>query len=246
MLTEYRGDELFLELKGVSKSFGKSEVLKDIDLIVEKGEIVALIGPTGSGKTTLLRIIDLLEAPSRGRVIFDSIDVTRAGENDRLKARRKMAMVFQKPVMFKGSVLKNVLYGLKIRGIDRKDRAQDALRAVGLASYESRDASTLSGGEMQRTAIARALVTEPELLLLDEPTANLDPKTSASIEKIISGLPRQGATVIMATHNMLQSRRLAGRVAMVIDGRLMKTGRPDEILGKEDLSAMYSGTFAPW
>ncbi len=237
---------MFLELKGIRKSYGKSEVLKGIDLTVEKGEIVALIGPTGSGKTTLLRIIDLLEAPSAGSTIFDGKDMTIEGENDRLNARRRMAMVFQKPVMFKGSVLENVLYGLKIRGKERTDRAQDALNAVGLMGYENREASTLSGGEMQRTALARALVTEPELLLLDEPTANLDPKTALSIENIISGLPRQGATVIMATHNMLQSRRLAGRVAMLIDGRLVRIGRPDQILGKEELSSMNSGTSAPW
>ncbi|MFB3765917.1 MAG: phosphate ABC transporter ATP-binding protein [Methanotrichaceae archaeon] len=237
---------MFLELKGIRKCYGRSEVLKNINLNVENGDILALIGPTGSGKTTLLKIIDLLEAPSFGNILFDGIDMIAAGENERLKARRRMAMVFQKPVMFKGSVLKNVLYGLKIRGKDGTDLAKDVLHAVGLSGYEDRDASTLSGGEMQRTALARALVTEPELLLLDEPTANLDPKTAASIEKIISGLPGQGATVIMATHNMLQSRRLAERVAMLIDGGLTKIGRPDEILGEDGLSAMYSGTSAPW
>lgn len=237
---------MILELKGIGKAYGKSEVLKDIDLCVEKGDIVALIGPTGSGKTTLLRLIDLLEAPSSGKIIFDGRDMTAESENSRLKARRRMSMVFQKPVMFRGSVLKNVLYGLKIRGKDEKDRAEDALRAVGLIGYENRDASTLSGGEMQRTALARALVTEPDLLLLDEPTANLDPKTAASIEDIISGLPRRGTTIIMATHNMLQSRRLAGHVAMLIDGRLIKFGRPEDILGKEDSSASCSGALAPW
>lgn len=237
---------MFLELKGIRKSYGKFEVLKDINLNVEKREIMALIGPTGSGKTTMLRLIDLLEAPGQGSIIFDGRDMMIESEKDRLKARRRMAMVFQKPVMFKGSVLKNVLYGLKIRGKDGTDRAQDALCAVGLMGYENRDASTLSGGETQRTAIARALVTDPELLLLDEPTANLDPKTAASIENIISGLPKQGTTIIMATHNMLQSRRLAGCIAMLIDGRLERIGRPDEILGKDELSAMYSGTLAPW
>lgn len=220
--------------------------MKDINLSADKGDIVALIGPTGSGKTTLLRLIDLLEAPSSGMIIFDGRDMTAEGENSRLKARRRMSMVFQKPVMFKGSVLKNVLYGLKIRGKNEKDRAEDTIRAVGLAGYENRDASTLSGGEMQRTALARALVTDPELLLLDEPTANLDPKTAASIEKIISGLPGRGTTIIMATHNMLQSRRLAGHVAMLIDGHLIKFGRPDEILGREDRSASCSGASAPW
>jgi tungstate transport system ATP-binding protein len=135
-----------------------------------------------------------------------------------------MAMVFQKPVMFKTSVRENVSYGLKIIGEGKIDeRVEAAIEAVGLSGYESRDANTLSGGEMQRIALARALVLDPELLLLDEPTANLDPKTAASIDALIS---RFEGTVIMATHNMLQARRMADRVAVLIEGRLAEVGRP--------------------
>ncbi len=142
-------------------------------------------------------------------------------------------MVFQKPVMFKGSVRENVSFGLKVRGKGDPKKVEECLGAVGLAGYGSRDASTLSGGEMQRTALARALVIEPELLLLDEPTANLDPQSAASIDRLIRGLSRK-TTVIMATHNMLQCRRLADRVALIRGGGLTRLGRPEEVFGSEE------------
>ncbi len=217
-----------VDVRGVSKNYGKALILKDINLKVKPGEVLALIGPTGSGKTTLLRLIGLLEEPTMGVIIFDELRVTGLPEGERLKARRRMAMVFQKPVMFRTSVGENVSYGLKIRGVDRIDeRVKEAVAAVGLSGYESRDANTLSGGEMQRIALARALVLEPDLLLLDEPTANLDPKTAASIDALIS---RFEGTVIMATHNMLQAKRLADRVAVLVEGRLAEEGRPGDVL----------------
>jgi tungstate transport system ATP-binding protein len=219
-----------IEAKGLYKSYGEAEILKDINLSVEQGEVLALIGPTGSGKTTLLRLIGLLEKPTTGVIIVDGLEVTGLSEGECLKARRRMAMVFQKPVMFKTSVRENVSYGLKIRGKSEiGERVEAAIEAVGLSGYESRDANTLSGGEMQRIALARALVLEPELLLLDEPTANLDPKTSAAIDALVA---RFKGTVIMATHNMLQARRLADRVAVLVEGRLVKVGEPREVLGK--------------
>jgi tungstate transport system ATP-binding protein len=219
-----------IEVKGLYKGYGEAEILKDINLSVEPGEVLALIGPTGSGKTTLLRLIGLLEKPTTGVIIVDGLEVTGLSEGERLKARRRMAMVFQKPVMFKTSVRENVSYGLKIRGESEIDkRVEAAIEAVGLSGYEARDANTLSGGEMQRIALARALVMEPELLLLDEPTANLDPKTAAAIDALVS---RFKGTVIMATHNMLQARRLADRVAVLVEGRLVEVGEPREVLDK--------------
>jgi tungstate transport system ATP-binding protein len=223
----------FLEIKGLNKSYGQAKILEEIDLTVEKGEIMALIGPTGSGKTTLLRLIDLLEQPDEGSVVFDGVLVSALPEKERQKARRRMAMVFQKPVMFKASVRENVSYGLKIRGKSEEEKVRDALEAVGLLGYETRDANTLSGGEMQRIALARALILEPELLLLDEPTANLDPKSAASIDQIIQDLSGQKTAVIMATHNMQQCKRLANRVTVLKGGRVAGRGRPEDIFSQK-------------
>lgn len=242
-----------LEIKELSKSYGDAEILNDISLSVENGEVLALIGPTGSGKTTLLRIIDLLEEPTSGYINFDGMEITKKSERERLKVRRRMAMVFQKPVVFRSNVIKNVEYGLKVRGLKGKDKAINALRLVGLSGYESRDANTLSGGEMQRLALARAIVLEPEVLLLDEPTANLDPRSSATIEELILQLARQRITVIMATHNMIQSRRLADRVAVLVQGKILEMGQPEKVFGGQkhsiDLSKKYSyakSESAPW
>jgi tungstate transport system ATP-binding protein len=218
----------FIELKGVGKSYGSLQILREVDLQVDEGEVLALIGPTGSGKTTLLRLIDLLEEPSHGAILMDGRDVSRLPEKERLKLRRRMAMVFQKPVMFKASVKYNVSYGLKVRGIKAPEKVDLVLKAVGLQGYANRDATTLSGGEMQRIALARALIVEPEVLLLDEPTANLDPRSAASVEELISGLK---TTVIMASHNMNQCLRLSDRVAVLLEGRLAALGKPAEVLG---------------
>jgi tungstate transport system ATP-binding protein len=237
----------FLEIRGISKSYGKLEILKDIDLMVETGEVLALIGPTGSGKTTLLRLVSLLEEPSKGCILFDGQKVTAASEKEKLKARRRMAMVFQKPVMFKANVSENVSFGLKMRGIDDPKKIEEALSAVELSGFENRDANTLSGGEMQRIALARALVLEPELLLLDEPTANLDPKSAASIDRLLQSLSGQKTAVILATHNMMECNRLATRVAVLQAGRLEVVGLPDEVFRKKTYSARsLSEISAPW
>jgi ABC-type methionine transport system ATPase subunit len=227
-----------LEVRSLSKSIGPAKILKGIDLTVERGEILGLIGPTGSGKTTLLRLINLLDVPSMGSILFDGRMVSEKPEKELLSARRKMAMVFQKPVMFKASVEENVSYGLRMRGrvdaaaggkMSMSDRVEEALAAVGLSGYESRDANTLSGGETQRIALARALVLQPELLLLDEPTANLDPGSAASIDNLLQSLAGSRTAVILATHNMQQCRKLAGRVAVLQAGRLMAVGKSEEI-----------------
>ncbi len=229
-----------LEVRSLSKSIGPAKILKGIDLTVERGEILGLIGPTGSGKTTLLRLINLLDEPSAGYILFDGRMVSGKPEKELLCARRKMAMVFQKPVMFKASVEANVSYGLRMRGradatdaaggkMSMSDRVEESLAAVGLSGYESRDANTLSGGETQRIALARALILQPDLLLLDEPTANLDPGSAASIDSLLQSLAGSRTAVILATHNMQQCRKLAGRVAVLQAGRLMAVGKSEEI-----------------
>ena len=223
----------FLEVRSLSKNIGPAEILKGIDLTVERGEILGLIGPTGSGKTTLLRLVNLLDEPSTGSILFDGREVSGRPEREKLSARRRMAMVFQKPVMFKARVAENVSFGLKMRGRDdaegMRDRVKEALAAVGLSGYESRDANTLSGGEMQRIALARAIILQPELLLLDEPTANLDPRSAASIDSLLQSLAGGRTAVILATHNMQQCRKLADRVAVLQAGRLVAVGKSDEI-----------------
>ncbi len=229
-----------LEVRSLSKSIGLAEILSKINLTVERGEILGLIGPTGSGKTTLLRLINLLDEPSAGSILFEGRKATGRPEKEQLRARRKMAMVFQKPVMFKASVEENVSYGLRMRGrvdaacasgrkMSIKEKVEEALSAVGLSGYEGRDANTLSGGETQRIALARALVLQPELLLLDEPTANLDPGSAASIDSLLQTLAKSRMAVILATHNMEQCRKLAGRVAVLQSGKLVALGKSEEI-----------------
>lgn len=219
-----------IEIKGLYKSFGKSEILNDINLDVEEGKVLALIGPTGSGKTSLLRLIDTLDQPTRGSIFFHGEDICRFSSKEKLLVRRRMAMVFQKPVMFSRSVYENVAYGLKVRGKrSSRDDVLNTIEEVGLSEYESRSAATLSGGEMQRIALARAMVIKPEVLLLDEPTANLDPRSAYAIDDLIGRLAQSGTTVIIASHNMAECRRLANKVVVLVKGRITRTGRPNDI-----------------
>ena len=244
----------FLEVRNLGKSYGQAEILKGINLSVEKGEILGLIGPTGSGKTTLLRLIDLLEEPGQGSILLEGREVSGWPEKERIAARRRMAMVFQKPVMFKSTVLENVSFGLLVRGKQeakhREEKARRALQSVGLSGYEGRDANTLSGGEMQRIALARAIVLEPELLLLDEPTANLDPRSASAIDSLLQGLAGGRTAVIVATHNMAQCRRLADRVAVLVGGRITASGKREDILGQEEGGGISGwkvpGFHLPW
>ena len=204
-------------------------MLDGITLEVAKGESFGLIGPSGGGKDSLIRILDLLIRPSRGRLWIGDEEVT-GGSTDIIALRRRMAMVFQRPVAFRMNVFENVAYGLALRGVSRsvrKSRVTDALELVGLGGFEDRRASTLSGGELQRVSIARCLVTDPEVLFLDEPTANLDPLSTTVIEEVVAGLRKdRGITVVMATHNLEQGQRLCDRLAVMAGGRLVQIGTP--------------------
>jgi tungstate transport system ATP-binding protein len=221
-----------IEVVELSHSYGEREILKGLNLGIGKGEAFALIGPTGAGKTTLLRIVDLLEVPSAGEIYFDGKHVPQSGKQ-RLEIRRRMSFIHQKPQVFNVSVYDNVACGLRWRG-EKKNRIADKvdhiLEMVGLEGYKSRNARTLSGGEAQRVALARSLVLEPEVLLLDEPTANLDPVSTAKIEQLISYVARQrNTTMIMATHDMAQGQQLASRIGVLLDGRLVQTGNATDI-----------------
>ena len=211
---------------------GEKTVLDGITLEIGRGEAFGLIGPSGGGKSSLIRILDLLVSPTRGRLWIDGEEVAR-GASDLVALRRRMAMVFQRPVAFRMSVFDNVAYGLALRGVPhgaRRTRIADALEMVGLGGFEERRASTLSGGELQRVSIARCLVTDPEVLFLDEPTANLDPLSTNVIEGVVADLRKdRGTTVVMATHNLEQGQRLCDRLAVISGGRLIQIGTPLEL-----------------
>jgi molybdopterin-binding protein len=224
-----------LQVVKLEQRYASKEALKGVSLTVEKGEIMALIGPTGAGKTTLLRLLDQLETPASGKIFFNGVDVTSSPKL-RSQVRRQVGMVFQKPAVFNSSVFDNVAYPLKIRGYKRKSVegiVSGMLETVGLREYEKRNAKTLSGGETQKVAIARALVTEPQLMLLDEPTANLDPVSLNSIEELIHRVNQQfGTTMVMATHDMSQGQRLATRMGVMMEGELVQTGTSSEIFNR--------------
>ncbi len=216
-----------IETVDLCQRYGEQDILRNINIRVDRGEVFALIGPTGSGKTTLLRLIDPIDAPASGRIYFAGTDITESGRR-RLEARRRMAFVLQKPIVFNTSVYDNIAYGLSWRGVSRNSiraRVSSVLEMVGLTPDKKRNARTLSGGEVQRVAIARAIALEPEVLLLDEPTANLDPISTARIEELITNIiHRYDTTIIMATHDMSQGQRLADRVGMLLNGEIVQTG----------------------
>ena len=221
-----------IRISGLSRRFGNRDVVEDIDLEIRSGEIFSLIGPSGSGKTTLLRLINLLDRPTQGSITFDGLD-TDGAEYDRHAIRRRMAMVFQKPGVLNTTVEQNVAFGLEFRRMPKDlihERVTSALEMVGLSGLSKRRATSLSGGEMQRVAIARAFVTGPEVLLLDEPTANLDPVSTEIIEKLIVWINRERkTTVVIATHDMGQGQRLASRIGVMMDGRLVQAGEMNDI-----------------
>ena len=204
--------DLPIRFERVGLAVGAVTLLRDIDLILPQGPPTALIGPNGSGKSTLLRLAMGLIAPSAGRI-------TWGGRPDAPLDRR--AMVFQHPAMLRRSVAANVSYALAAAGKSR-DRRADAVAAllaqVGLAPLADRPATRLSGGERQRLALARALAREPEALFLDEPTASLDPAATRAVEDIVADAAARGVTVVMATHDLGQARRLAGRIVLLVSG----------------------------
>jgi len=221
-----------IKVTGLNHRYGEQAILNNINLSVDRGEVFALIGPTGAGKTTLLRIIDLLEVPGAGEIYFDGKCIPRSGKQ-RLEIRRRMSFIHQKPQVFNLSVYDNVACGLIWRGEEKNKiagKVDHILEMVGLKGYKNRNARTLSGGEAQRVALARSLVLEPEVLLLDEPTANLDPVSTANIEQLISYVARQhNTTMIIATHDMSQGQQLADRIGVLLDGRLVQTGNATDI-----------------
>ncbi|NJE42770.1 ABC transporter ATP-binding protein [Thermococcus sp. GR6] len=215
------------------KAYDGKRALDGVSLEIMKGEIFCVMGHSGAGKTTLLRVLALLERPDSGEYYFDGV---RVSWNRPGSIRKEITMVFQTPVMFNTTVFKNIAYGLMLRGYpmaEIKRRVEEVLRLVRLEGYEHRKAKTLSGGEKQRVAIARAIVLEPKLLLMDEPTANLDPTNSTIIEDIVREIAKEnGTTIVFSTHNMFQAKRLADRIAHMYSGRIVEIGDTREIFEK--------------
>ena len=205
--------------------------IESLDL--HQGQIYALTGPNGSGKSTLLRIMALLSLPQKGKVRFAGADSVSLTEQ-----RQKVTLVEQSPYLFQGTVSENLLYGLKLRGVEKDEQSRRIklmLSIVGLEGFEQRMAKELSGGEIQRVALARALVFKPDLLLLDEPTANIDSNSLQAFEALLSKLPRYGVTVVFSTHDLSQSDRLGAELLQIENGHLIN--RPngasdDNVLNK--------------
>jgi len=220
------------EIEKLSKSFPQRggegtapiQVLHDISLAVEEGEILAVAGPSGSGKSTLLRMLNALDDPNEGVVRFDGKDLT---EWDVVELRRQVAMLFQLPSMFPGSVRRNLTMPLGLRdgrgAHPEEERYRELLAGVGLdGSLLDRTAENLSVGQQQRVAFARAMVLGPRAILLDEPTANLDPATARGFLKTLAGYEREhGLTSIMVTHQLEQARGIADRIVLLVDGRIV-------------------------
>lgn len=210
------------ELETLKKLYEGRAVL-DLDrLTIERGEILAMVGPSGAGKSTLLRLLNFLETPDQGELRYKGISAVSIP----LELRRQVTTVFQHPALLRDNVENNVTYGLRLRGQrDCGDLSQTILKRMGLEKLRRSQARTLSGGEAQRVALARAVVIQPEVLLLDEPTANLDPYNIGLIEDVVKEIHQQrGVTVVLVTHNIFQAHRLADRVGLMLNGGLIEIG----------------------
>jgi polar amino acid transport system ATP-binding protein len=222
-----------IEVHHLSKSFGKLEVLKNIDVKVSEKEVVVLIGASGSGKSTLLRCLNFLEVAERGEIIIDSEKVNLA-KTDLNKVREKVGMVFQHFNLFPHkTVLENIIEAPMFVRKETKEaassKANALLKKVGLEEKANYYPEQLSGGQKQRVAIARALAMEPKVMLFDEPTSALDPELVGEVLQVMKDLAREGMTMVIVTHEMGFAKEVADRVIMLADGNIIEEGHPSEI-----------------
>lgn len=219
---------MLFELRDIQRIFGARTVLDIPRLAIEAGKIHALMGPNGAGKSTLLNILAFLDSPTRGSLLFNDRPVS-AGEKNLLSLRRRVVLLEQHPILFTAPVWKNLEFGLKIRRVRaevRREKIKEALELVGMGDFYHADAHTLSGGETKRVALARALVIDPEVLLCDEPTANVDVENQEIIMQILHEVNnRRKISVIFATHDLAQASRLAQCSLILQNGRLAETDR---------------------
>ena len=221
-----------ISVKGLKKSFGKHEVLKNVSIDIEPGEVVAIVGPSGCGKSPFLRCLNLLEKPSGGQILYHDVDLVSAPPKESARVLLGMGMVFQQFNLFPHkTVLDNItLAPMKVQGVKREEiepRAMALLKTVGLE--EKRDAypNQLSGGQQQRIAIARALAMQPELMLFDEPTSALDPEMVGEVLDVMKKLAADGMTMLVVTHEMGFAREAADRVIFIDEGVIVEDSAPE-------------------
>ena len=230
---------MYLSIKGLAKSFGNNEVLKNIDMEIEKGKVLSIIGPSGSGKTTLLRCLNALEQPNRGVFTFnDGFSLNfenKVNKQDILQLRRKSGMVFQSYNLFPHkTAYENVIEGpiivQKRNKAEVKDLAEGLLEKVGLKDKMNLYPHQLSGGQQQRVGIARALAIEPELMLFDEPTSALDPELIGEVLTVMKGLAQENRTMVMVTHELQFAEQVSDHVVFMDGGYIVEQGSPEEVL----------------
>ena len=228
-------DNALITVNGVKKHYlgGAVKALDGVDLEIDKGEVVVIIGPSGSGKSTMLRSLNLLEIPTEGHIIFDGEDLTNPKLNIN-RHRQKMGMVFQHFNLFPNmTILRNMTIApiqlLKKTPQEAEQKALELLDAVGLKDRADSYPSQLSGGQKQRVAIVRALCMEPEVMLFDEPTSALDPEMVGEVLQVMQQLANDGMTMVIVTHEMGFAKEVASRVIFMDEGRILEQGTPDEI-----------------
>ncbi|ANI16039.1 glutamine transport system ATP-binding protein [Pseudomonas citronellolis] len=224
-----------IEFKRVSKHFGQTEVLHDINLKIGSGEVVVIIGPSGSGKSTLLRCINKLEVITGGELFVDGMEVNDPKVDERL-IRQEAGMVFQQFHLFpQMTALENVAFGpIRVRGAKKAEAealARELLAKVGLSERAGHYPSELSGGQQQRVAIARALAVKPKLMLFDEPTSALDPELRHEVLQVMKDLAEEGMTMVIVTHEIDFARKVASRLIFIDKGRIAEDGEPASLIG---------------
>ena len=232
-----------LALENVAFAVGGRTIIDNLSFEIEAGPRTVILGPNGAGKSVLMRLCHGLLAPTSGRIVW------RGSRNG--KRPRQQAMVFQRPVMLRRSAVANVIYGLRLAGVSRREcelRAHDVLDAVGLSHVAGKPARVLSGGEQQKLALARAWALGPEVLFLDEPTANLDPGATREIEVIVAQIHASGTKIVMTTHNLGQARRLGDEILFIDNGRLVERTSVERFFsqpGTAEAAAFIKGEL-PW
>ncbi|MCD8796313.1 amino acid ABC transporter ATP-binding protein [Mammaliicoccus sciuri] len=232
-----------IELQNIKKSFNDKEVIKGINLSVDKGEVITLIGRSGSGKTTLLRMMNALEIPTEGRVVVNGETYTADNKKSQIKVRKQSGMVFQNYNLFPHkTAIENVMEGLvtvkKVNKQKAYDEALQLLEKVGLESVKDQRPHALSGGQQQRVAIARALAMNPKVMLFDEPTSALDPELVNDVLKVIKDLANEGMTMVIVTHEMRFAREVSDRMIFIHDGLIGEEGKPEEMFTQPKTDAL--------